>query len=724
MHRFPLKIQETTQEGDEQFLTERIFQTKEEFKAFLWEQFKVPGNYNLANTALWREQQATFERYGYFTPHVKHSRNWQKYWKVEQEKCMNGVIVNGFYIPGFYYFYLNFLVIFNKEHKELRAPTIWDSDYHFFLYIALCMTEGKHAVVVKTRQRGYSYKIAAILYWSYVFGKASINTIGASDESYVTKTWEYIDEYRSFVNTQTAWRRGPQVPKALDWIERTLTDEGEYFGNKSKLRGVTFKQSPTKGVGGAQSFFFYEEAGIAPTLLKTLEYIRPAIEEGNITTGTMIISGSVGELDDCQDLKKVFEDPESYNFLSVPNIYEEEPENARCGFFVPDSWSLVGFIDDDGNSKVRESVEYIKARRERSQQGTKAREQYQLELSQKPLTPAEAFAFRKSSYFPQDILMKQIERIPIAKPKLTPVILFEKEDGGISWREVVDADGIKPIIQYPLKDNSDKRGAVVIHEFPEPNAPFLTYFAGIDPVATDKTTTSESLFSVYIFKNLTETKYIDDEGNTKTKISGFKPVAWYTGRMEDLRQTNQIAEYLLRFYNAKALIESNVQNFINHMQSKNLNRLMFAKDEVGFLADLRANLNVHKQYGVHMSPTIKEYVLQNVKEYVAEEIDFLRKESGEIYRTIHGAERINDIGLLEEVKQWHDKANTDRLIAFGLALSIAKHYMVNGVYHRIMDDSMKNQVEEYAKASKSYFKTVDSKLRPVGKSKSYFKYHQ
>jgi hypothetical protein len=319
--------------------------------------------------------------------------------------------------------------------------------------------------------------------------------------------------------------------------------------------------------------------------------------------------------------------------------------------------------------------------------------------------------------------MKKIERLPLEKPELNPVILFEKDDGSVSWRKALDEDGVKPITQFPLKDSHDKRGCVVIHEFPEPNAPFLTYFAGVDPVATDITTTSESLFSIYIFKNLTETQYQDDEGNVKTKVSGFKPVAWWTGRLEDLRHNNQMGELLLRFYNAKALIESNVQNFINHMQAKNLHRLMFAKDEIGFLEDLRANLNVHKQYGVHMSPTIKAFVLQNIKEYVSEEIDFLRKENGEVYRTIHGAERINDLGLLEEIKQWHEKLNTDRVIAFGLALSIAKHYMINGIYHRVKDVTMNQQKTEYIKARRSYFKTVDSRLNPIPIKKSYFKFH-
>lgn len=720
MYRFPLKLQTIDTRTNEIGTME--FETQDEFKAYVWTQFKVPGQYDLSNTDFWKQQNSTYEQYGYFTPHVKHTPQWERYWIAEKQKVLNGVIIDGFYIPGVYYFYLNFLRIFNKKEKRLTAPNVWDSDYHFFLYIALCVLEGKHAIVVKTRQRGYSYKIAAILYWSYCWYEASINTIGASDESYVKKTWEYIDVYRDFINDKTAWRRGPQIPKALDWVERTMTEDGTGYGLNSKLRGVTFKQSPSKGVGGAQSFFFYEEAGIAPTLLKTIQYIKPAIEAGDTTTGTIIISGSVGELDDCQDLKRIFEDPETYNFLAVDNIYDEKAEYSKCGLFVPDTWSLEGFIDSDGNSNIQAAKAYILAKREATQQGSMAREAYQLALSQNPITPAEAFAFRKSSYFPQDIIMKKQERLPIEKPEMTPVILFEKEDGSVGWRKVTDNDGVKPIVTYPLKDKDDKRGCVVLHELPQPGAPFLTYFAGVDPVATDKTTTSESLFSIYIFKNLTETKFDDEDGNMHTKITGYKPVAWYTGRYDDLRQTNTVAELLLRLYNAKALVESNVQNFINHMQAKNLHRLMFAKDEVGFLEDLRANLNVHKQYGVHMSPTIKEYVLQNIKEYVSEEIDMLRKADGEVYRTIYGVERINDVALLEEIKQWHEKLNTDRVIAFGLALSIAKFYMVNGIFNRV-NDVKYTEPEQYAKPTRSFFKNVDGMLNVKKTNKSFFKYH-
>ena len=57
--------------------------------------------------------------------------------------------------------------------------------------------------------------------------------------------------------------KGPVIPKSLHWEESTMTDEGKPYGLDSKLSGTTFKVSPENGVGGSQTIFFYEEAGIA-----------------------------------------------------------------------------------------------------------------------------------------------------------------------------------------------------------------------------------------------------------------------------------------------------------------------------------------------------------------------------------------------------------------------------------------------------------------------------
>lgn len=699
----------------------RTFETKQEFNVYVRQQFKLPGKYKLHHTKSWKQEYHTYKSKGFYTPYIKGTPKNKAYWKSEKNKVHVGVIMDEFYIPPFYYFYLNFLPIYNKVEADFTAPEVYDGDYHFMLYITLCILEGKHAAVVKTRQRGYSYKIMAILYWSYVWFKGAVNTIGASDEEFVKKTWKYLNEYRKALHKNTVWKRGPSIPKSLDWIEHILSSDGDYVGLGSTLSGTTFKQSPSKGVGGPQKFFFYEEAGIAPTLLSTIEFIRPTIEEGDLATGLIIVSGSVGELDDCEDLKKIAFNPAAYNFMGVDPVAKDDEIFQQTCFFVPDSWNRYGYMDEDGNSDIAAAEASIKKARIIAKDG-KSMADYQLQVSQKPLSLKEAFAYRKESFFPQAIVNNQLLNLEINKPKLTTVELYENKDGKIAFKTDTEA---KAIETFPLQ-NANCEGAVQIRHFPEADSnghvPFLTYFAGVDPISTDKTTTSESLFSIYIFKNLTETKTEDEEGNVKTTVSGFEPVAWYTGRMDDLKKTNSIAEYLIRFYNAFTIVESNVQNFINHMQQRGLQRYLATKQDIKFIDDLGTNREVYKQYGVHMNQTIKTYVLSNIKEYLQDELDILYDADGARAKTIYGASRIPDKPLLEEIQQYHDKLNTDRIIAFGLALSFAKGFIVNGIVNR--RNEVKRKEETIMPAARSFFKTMDGQLNPTLKTtKSFFRRH-
>jgi hypothetical protein len=147
-------------------------------------------------------------------------------------------------------------------------------------------------------------------------------------------------------------------------------------------------------VGGSQTIFFYEEAGIAPTLLQTVGFVRPALEKGNQTTGLIILSGSVGDLDDCKDLKEIFYSPDLHNFLSIPNIWDKKSGYKKCGLFVSEAYNLNGYIDENGNSLVEEALNFITENNNRVK-NTKRRDLAQLDISQKPTSPEEAFAIER-----------------------------------------------------------------------------------------------------------------------------------------------------------------------------------------------------------------------------------------------------------------------------------------------------------------------------------------
>lgn len=702
MINYPLTISTwnttTNQKG------ERIFEDKESFLAYVKSMFKIPGKYYLKNTkATWQHAASTFIRTGAYTNSVKDSISYKEYWiKQERPRMVDGVEIDGMYIPPFFYQYLNYNMIRHKRSKKFTFPDVRDTDYHTFLYFMLCMIQGKHAVICKTRQRGFSLKICAVLYWRYMWFEKSINTMGASDEKSVRKSWLFIEDFRQHLNEHTPFSRGPQQAKKLDWEEFILTKDFKKRGKGSILKGVTFKTSPTNDVGGQQDIFFYEEAGIAPTLIQTLGYIRSAIEDGDEVTGFMIVSGSVGELTQCKDLEKLMKSPDSENFLAVENVYDDNKFPQQMGLFIPDEWSLGGFIDEDGNSLVEEALAFIKIR-DADAKKNKDPEAYRLYQSQNPSKPSVAFAIRTDSRFPTAKLERQQARIE-AEEKRQPnrIELFE-EEGKIKWK-----GSNKEEVRYPVDEKQiDKDGVVLMWEPPDQSVvdEQFAYFAGVDTIAANITTTSDSLYSVYIFKGGVETTF-EEDGVKKTRLESFRMVASWTGRIQSgdgLKRTNRIGELLIRLYKAHTYVERNHPNFIAHMLGKGWIWPKLLKErDVPLLKDMDIK-DGSTEYGAWMDNTGKkmDFIIDNVIEYVNDELDVIFKTgkdgvmTEEIAKTVYGVERINDYWLLEEMKLWYPGRNADRLQAFGLGLCAAKAFFQNKIYKK------KSEIKQEAAVAKS-----------------------
>ena len=684
---FPLKVQRLNTKTDElDYLT---FDNQEKFIIYLYSRFKIPGEYNLKNTHRWKDAgnayansvtRPNFEG-GQYTPYIKGTHKYKQYWRNEREKVLNGYIVDDQYIPPFYYWYLNFCPIYNDVIKKKCLGDVWDSDLWFFQYIMLCMLQGKHAAVVKARQRGYSFKIMALLYWCYSWHEGSVNTIGAYKEEYTLKSWRFLEFYRKHLNANTYWRRGPVVPKSLEWYERTQLVDGSYHGLDSKLSATTFKVSPENGVGGSQTIFFYEEAGIAPKLLETVGYVRPALEKGSKTTGIIILSGSVGDLEDCKDLKEVFYRPDSHNFLSIDNIWDKKSGYNKCGLFVSEAYNLAGFIDNEGNSLISEALEFIKKNNEKVK-SIKRKDLAQLDISQKPTSPEEAFDQRKISEFPIEELQRQQERINIKdeknlwKYKPLRCTLYEDDNGKIQ----VNTRNLPDEHKYPIIPTwEDKRGVVTIYQPPEQQPKFHTYFAGVDTVEVDETTTSESVMSVDIYQRMVKVRYKDVDGKIRTRVEGGKIVATYRGRYTPIEKSNEQAWFLIKMYNALAYVERSKPNFINYMKRNGRAEMFLAKEsDVQISKDLNLeNYGSKSNYGFIISATnnMMRILKSTVKEYFATEFDRIEDSSGQVTKLITGIDKTDDYWLLEEYIQYNDKSgNYDRVISHAAALTLGKVY--------------------------------------------------
>lgn len=704
------------------------FETRDDFKAFIWAKFIPPGEVKLYNTNAWNAQAQAFDAKGYYCDSAFKSKDYIDYWNDEKEKCTKGIIVDDFYLSRYYYFWINFLPINDKKVNRLKFPEIWDSQYYFFLYIQLCELEYKYDVVVKKRQWGGTFQHLAILLNDVWFEQGFINKIGASDEEYLKSDWSMLEEYRTFLNAHSGWYRPFNPDKTLNWQQRWEVKKAGrkgYVGNSSILKGLNFKMSPTKGVGGKNNKFYYEEAGITKTMSKTFQYIDPALKLGALTTGMFMASGSVGELDQCEDLKRMAFKPEAYNVLSIKNTFEENPEVPYICFFVPEYWSMPPFIDKDGNSLVQEAKKWCEDEREKLKVNASP-EDYRMYISQHPFSLGEAFAWRKESIFPQAKIIRQQERLLIEGDKCTPVEL----DGVAESRSINHKiSDLTYITKFPLGEKDNKEGCIQVWEFPDSNPKWMTYFAGVDPVATDKTTTSPSLFSIYIFKNITETTY-EDKGVRKIKVDGYKPVAAYTGRHDDIKKNNEIGEFLIRWYNALAAVENNVPSFINHMQQKGLQYHLAAKDQLSFISELKTNKDVYSPYGFKTNETIRTYFIDIVYDYLNEVLDEIKTADGsKVVKVVYGVERIKDLALLEELKSYHDKLNVDRFIAFAAGLALMKSFRKYGLGVSKIDETVPNEdyITHENSEGRSYFKhhgkliyTEEGK-KIIKPSRSYFK---
>jgi hypothetical protein len=700
--------------------TTTSFESRKDFADFIFDLFKEPGKYNFNETTnkLFVSESDKFRKDGVYCTSPFKSKDFINYWDEQKLKCRKGIIIkegdNNWFLAREYYMWLNFLPIFNKEIQQFGFADIRDAQYHMALYELLAELNYKHVAILKKRQIASSYYHMGKLINQQWFEAGVTLKIGASLKDYINEkgSWKFLQEYAAFLNEHTAWYRPMSPDKVMMWQQKIEVRKGDRkteVGLKGTIQGMSFEKDPTNGVGGPVKYFFHEEAGIAPKMDKTYEYMRPAMRSGLITTGMFIAAGSVGDLSQCYPLKDMIQDPGSKDVYAVEsNLIDDKGTFGMSGLFIPEQWSMPPYIDQFGNSQVEESLkaleeQFIKWKNELSP------EDYQLRISQHPRNIKEAFDHRSVSVFPPHLLAAQERRIE-EKEYACEYLDIYADETGLPTVKLTDK---RPIMDFPVpKKLEDKTGVLVVWERPIENPSFGTYYASIDPVSEGKTTTSDSLCSIYVMKAPVEITKIH-AGETETYIEQDKIVAAWCGRFDDIKRTHQKLELIIEWYNAWALIENNISLFIQYMIQRRKHKYLVPKNQIVFLKDLGANANVYQEYGWKNTGTLfKAHLLSYAIEYTREELDQETMEDGTVVRTTYGIERIPDPMLLKEMREYALGVNVDRLVSFCALVAFMKIQQSNRGYLKktVMDDSKKN-----LQKSENLFKLNSSPFRHMGK---------
>ena len=636
----------------------------------------IDFNQKLHDTDKFRQAAIFFEKHGCYTLAPRGTTDYKKYWDQETERCLNGYTApDGEGITGYNYFYLNYSPIFKlveteytdrngdirkRRERVLQFPSFWDYDYYYFCAIEEAEQQGKHMAVLKSRQRGYSFKGASMLVRNYMLIPGSKNFAVASEQKFLvgdgllTKAWQIMD----FLDKHTEWAKQRLVSTRMERVSGyKVTDE---FGKQteqgylSSIVGITLKNDPERIRGTRGKLVLWEEGGKFPDLLDAWRIEQPSVEtDDGVAFGLMIAFGTGGTIGaSFEGLKELFYKPNANNVLAFPNIWDDGRENTECGFFVPAYSNLESFDDDgnqrfmdkDGNSLKELAIQNLIDQRNKIKDGGASQQSIDRFISERPMKPAEAVLELGKNIFPRKLLMDQLTRIRTNKKLQSMKHIVDLEwdgNGQVKATEKPSGD----ITNYPLKKGDKPHGSVVIWEYPVKDPPLGLYIGGCDPYDHDDSFTN-SLGSTFIFKRVRA-------GEAWTDVI----VAEYSGRPDTAEEYYENVRKLLTFYNARLLFENERKGIYPYFTNKHCDYLL-ADQPDKVISEVFKDSKVQRRKGCHMTKQIRAYGEGLILEWLLDE-----------YEPGHpNVERVYSEPLIEELIENDGVRNVDRVIALCMVM--------------------------------------------------------
>jgi hypothetical protein len=645
----------------------------------------------LKDTDRVRPAAVKFIASGHYTSALPGTREYYEFWDEEQKRCMYGYKVDELHITGFHYFYLNYCPIDRavdeimpdgtiQARRERTFPRFYDGDYEYFHEIDKARSQNKHMIVLKARRKGYSYKAGSMLARNYFFVRNSKNFVFASSKEFLigdgllSKAWEFL----SFIDDHTAWAqprlRDREMHKMSGYKKKVNGMEIE-MGMKSQIIGVSLKDNPDKVRGKAGELVFFEEAGSFPGLLKAWEVTMPTMRQGAKTLGMMVAFGTGGtEGSDFEAMEEIFYNPAAYDCMDYENVWDEGAIGTRCGYFIPIQKNLDGFIDDNGNSKEQQAIEYEETMREKKKGAADAKslDQY---IAEHPFSPQEATLQITANLFDIASLQEQYNNVKARNLQAigTAGRFYHNEKGEVKFK--IDGD-LKPITKFPHRKDDDKTGAVVIYESPYKNeaqqVPVNLYVICHDPYGQNQSADSTSLGSAYVLKRPNNLSQPDDI-----------IVASYVGRPHTQDDYNRNLFMLADYYGCKIGFENDRGEVIAY--AKRFRKMHKLQEEFEMLdkKELRSK-NVKRQYGMHMTEARK----RQGEIYIRDWLNTVRStdQSGKKLLNLH---KIYDPALLTELIKFNHKGNFDRVMSLMIGM-----YHTRELYNAEVKDILEDRATD------------------------------
>lgn len=435
-----------------------------------------------------------------------------------------------------------------------------------------------------------------------------------------------------------------------------------------------------KTASGTPYTSIYDEVGKFPFLAAYLQG-RPAHMMHGRMRGMMICSGTGGNVEKSQDAQKVMNNPAEYGFI----VMNYDLLNKRClkptwrisqsGCFVPAQMShaydketttldkYLGIEKATGLKKIDiqvskfdDNTKKIKSRLDELVK--KDRALYVQERMAFPLSIDDCFLNTNVNRFPvEDALKHKSRLLEEGRPgKTVDIYQIDGMKMGYNFSD-------KQLADYPFQGGNIDSPVVIYEDPPEEGGVFdYTYVSSLDPYKSDKADT-DSVGSFYVLKRYVK---INDP-------FAYCIVASYASRPPSSDDFCRNCEILQESYGAKCLMENADRMYEFYLTRRNKQLMLLEDGERLAGKIIRAGARQNNKLG--LAPTVpnQRMLFNTVIQYCWEDVVVGYDDDGNEI-TQKGIYRIPDIELLDEIIAFGPGTNTDRIIAFGHALLLAKYY--------------------------------------------------
>lgn len=508
------------------------------------------------------------------------------------------------------------------------------------------------------------------------------NVIGSSKED-LASIAEYLefglDNVHPFLKIN---RTGNNWEKEVIMGNRMITGERDVHARIKiiNVEGTSKGGSSLKTAGSTPYTSIYDEVGKYPFLGAYLAG-RPSHMMHGKMRGMILSAGTGGNVERSQDAQKVMNDPAKYHFIIMDydllNKHTVNPTWRICksGCFVPGQMShayekkkitLAEYLDKPKSTllkkipiEVTDFDKNTKVIRDRlNELANGDRELYIQEKMAYPLTIDDCFLNTNVNRFPIEDAAKHKNEL-LENGRVGKVVDVYKLAGNKMGQNYSD----KPIAPFPFKGGNIDTPVVIYEDPPEDGGVFdFTYASGQDPYKAEKADT-DSLGAFYIFKRAVSIN--DPYGN--------RIVASYAARPASSEDFCRNCETLIEAYGAKCLMENTDRIFELYLARQGKDQYLLEDGEALANRIIRPGARQNNRLGLAPTPINQRMLFSAVLQYCWEEVVVDVDQFGNEITQL-GIYRIDDVELLEEIIAFGHGVNTDRIIAFGHALLLARYY--------------------------------------------------